>query len=253
MTCGAPSIDPTAAPRVRAQQLVALLGGHVSRQLALDLAEPDDRTLGRWLVASALLGGRHGEVTGVTACSLLDRAGMLDPQALTASDPLRVEQCLAQAELREPDRMAHMLARLCGRLQTHYDGSMQRLAAGVDGLEELAGRLAGLASGYGRASVLRYLTPLRTHWCVLDDLPSSLAARAAACDLGFIDSGDDEESTPSGLARALASDTQGSATDPDPAPALRDLEAALERLGRRACLRGRLAACPFESSCPRRR
>ena len=54
------------------------------------------------------------------------------------------------------------------------------------------------------------------------------------------------------LARALASDPQDGETDLDPAPALRDLEAALERLGRRACLRGRLLACPLESICPRR-
>ena len=115
MTCGPSSIDPV-GPRARARELVARVGGHVSWQLDLDLDEPDDRTLGRWLVASALLGGRHGETAGVAACSLLGRAGLLDPQSLATGDPLVVEQYLARARLREPERAAHTLDALldCG-------------------------------------------------------------------------------------------------------------------------------------------
>jgi len=241
----------TDSRRTRSRGLVGLLGGHVSGRLELDLDDPDDATLGRWLVASALLGGRQGEDVALATFRELARSGLLDPGSLAAGDPLVIEGCLERARLRNADRAARLLVRLSEALQTRYHGSMERLAAAADELADLAASLSALAPGYGKAAVMRYLTPLRRHWHVAGDLPASPAVRAAAADLGFIALHEDEESTPARLARLLANDEPGGPASED-VPSLRDLEAALERLGRRACLRGTSGKCPLGAHCPRR-
>lgn len=230
-----------------ARALVALLGGHAADSLGLDLTSPDDPTLGRWLLANCVLGGRAPETTALRACEALAQAGIFDPDKIL-QQPLRAEECLAAAGIRGADAIAALLVRVSRALRDKHGGSVARLASDADGLEELAGRLAGLASGFGRAAVLRYLTPLRHVWSAASDLPASPAVTAAAAHLSLIDQTVDEEATPSALARSL------SATDPDEASAsrlaLRDLEAALERLGRRSCLRGRTDRCPLRHDCP---
>jgi hypothetical protein len=251
MTQNRPFSRGEASPQARAGALVELLGGHVSRRLALDLDDPDDTTLGRWLVASALLGGRQPEAVGVAACCELARSALLDPKALAAGDSRLIEQCLDKAGLRRPDQATGLLVRLSGALQTRHQGSIESLAAAADGLPELAGGICSLAPGYGPAAVTRFLTPLRHWWHAAADLPASPAVRAAAADLGFVAEGEDEEAVPGRLAQLLSSDEPGTPEGAD-LPGLRDLEAALDRLGRGACLRGAAARCPLGAQCPRR-
>ena len=251
MTQDRPFPGAEASPQARAGALVELLGGHVSRRLGLDLDDPDDTTLGRWLVASALLGGRQPETVGVEACCELARSALLDPKALAAGDAQSIEQCLEKAGLRHADRAAGLLLRLSGALQTRHQGSIESLAAAADGLPDLAGGLCSLASGYGPAAATRFLTPLRHWWHAAADLPASPSVRAAAADLGFVAEAEDEEAVPGRLAQLLASDESGAPEAAD-LPGLRDLEAALDRLGRSACLRGASGRCPLGAQCPRR-
>ena len=75
------------------------------------------------------------------------------------------------------------------------------------------------------------------------DLPTTAAVLAAGQDLGWIPVTQDAEGAAANLARQAA--------DGDRTPA-RDIEAALERLGRAACLRGRHQRCPLADACPRR-
>ncbi len=256
MTRNRPFFTAEASPEARARELVRQLGGHASRLLALDLDDPDDTTLGRWLAASALLGGRQPEAVGVAACRELARSGLLEPKALATSDPLRVaheiERYLAEAGMRDADRRAGLLVRLFGALQSRHQGSLETLAAGADGLPELAGAIGSLASGFGPAAVARFLTPLRHWWHAAADLPANPAVRAAAADLGFVAEAEDLEEVPARLAHLLrepgAPENAEAAGLPDP----RDLEAALERLGRAACLRGAAGRCPLSTHCPRR-
>jgi hypothetical protein len=128
---------------------------------------------------------------------------------------------------------------------------MERLASQADGLAELAAGIGSLAPGYGRAAVTRYLTPLRDHWPVAAELPATPAVRAAATDLGFLDEFEDEESAPGRLSRLVSGNESVSGESPA-LPGLIDLEAALERLGRRACVRGAAGRCPLGARCPRR-
>jgi len=60
--------------------------------------------------------------------------------------------------------------------------------------------------------------------------------------LGFVRPGEDTEGEPGALRIALTSESD--------APPLAAVEAALDTLGRRACLREHAARCPFPEACP---
>ena len=224
-----------------AEDLVARFGPHPASVLGLDLEQ--DEGVDRWLVASILLGGRTAEATALDAYRRLEQRDQADPLRLAEADFAEVQQCLAAAGVANDAAVAALLGRVCTTLVRAHAGSIDRLVADADSLEALAGRLSQLGAGFGRAAVLRFLTPVRGRWSAARDLPTSAAVLAAGQDLGWIPATQDEEGAPASLARQAAGDGR---------TATRDVEAALERLGRAACLRGRLERCPLAEACPRR-
>ena len=226
---------------VAAGTVVEQLGGHPSRALGLDLANDSGRF--RWLVAACLLSVRGAEERASTAYRGLEARGLLEPGALGEADPLQLARLFAEAGLPRPERPAALLVRLGRRLADDGPDALDRLADGADDLEGLGGALVGLASGLGPATALRFLRPLRDHWPAAREVPLDEPARAAARHLGWLPD-DDLEASRDVLEVAL----RGEASPPDAA----DLEAALERLGRRACLSGRVARCPLAGLCPMR-
>jgi hypothetical protein len=229
-----------------ASELVEQLGSHPATSLGLDLEAGGDRDLARWLVLSVLLGRRTSERAACDAWRRLEKEGLADPDRIARAGAGPLPAGLEAAGLGRSEATAALLVRVSASLTGAHLGSIERLAAASEDLEDLAGRLSGLASGFGRAAVLRFLTPLRERFPVAADLPSTPAARVAATHLGILAEGGDEEALPAVLARWLAS---------GPAPAdvpRRDVEAALDRLGRAACLRERRDRCPLAERCPRR-
>jgi hypothetical protein len=229
----------------RSERLAALigqLGGHASAELGLDLDEAAD--VGRWFVAACLLSGRGDEPAALDAWRALAEAGLERPETLAATTPERVEGVLAAGGTTRPAPLAGLLVRASLSL-AEQGGSPAALSARAESFEELAGEIARLAPGLGVASVLRFLQPLRDRWPAALETPLSRAARAAALHLGLIGEGEDEEGEPGSL-RAALRELEG-------APDLADVEAALDRLGRRACLRGRTERCPLGPACPARR
>lgn len=241
-----------------ARVLVGRLGPHPATRLGLDLDEGGEDDLGRWLVASIVLGGRVPEPVALSACARLAASGLATPAAIAGGEPAAIERLLDEARLPKSETTAALLVRVCRALVAQHGGAIEPLAAGADDLEALSHRLSRLAPGFGRAAVLRFLTPLRTRWSAAGDLPATPAVCAAARDLGFLSETQDEQAAPASLARWLSSrgsrgDGPAEPTGPGAfVPAPRDLEAALGRLGRAACLRGRVARCLLGSACPRR-
>ena len=90
--------------------------------------------------------------------------------------------------------------------------------------------------------MLRTLRPLRPFWSAANETPLADTARAAAIHLGLLDESADPEGDPAGLRETCA--------ERAPELAFVDIEAALERLGARACRSGRTTRCPFGGDCP---
>jgi hypothetical protein len=227
---------------LRASDLVAQFGGHPAGELGIDLEASDGP--GRWLVAACLYGGRIDAKIALAAARALDAAGLADPKSVAAERPEALEALLLGAGYPAADVTAYKLWRACDSLAIHHGGSLDSLAAQSDQLEDLAGRLARLAPGFGAASVARFLRPLRDRWIQAREIPLHPAARAAAIHLGLLTEGEDEEGEPGALRAALRE---------DPAqPSLADVEFALTQIGTVACSKNRTARCPLGDACPRR-
>jgi hypothetical protein len=239
MKDGSPRSTP--ARSISLGGLVEHLGGHPAGELGLDL--DDARDAGRWLVASCLLAGRGEEADALRAFRGLTEAGLEHPEAIAMAAPERLEAVLAGSGAARPGPLAWLLVRASTAL-AEAGGSPEALAREAEGFEDLAGRIARLAPGIGKATVLRFLQPFRDRWPAALEAPLTPAARAAAVHLGLLAEGEDAEGEPGGLRAALREIPDG--------PALTDTEAALDRLGRQACLRNRPARCPLAKACPAR-
>ncbi|MBW2576709.1 MAG: hypothetical protein JRE38_01430 [Deltaproteobacteria bacterium] len=227
---------------MKASDLVARFGGHPVGKLGIDLETSDGP--GRWLVAACLYGGRIDSEIALAAARALTAADLAEPKSVAAARPEALEALLIGVGYPAPDVTAYKLWRACDSLATHYGGSLDSLAAQSEQLEDLAGRLARLAPGFGTASVARFLRPLRDRWVQAREIPLHPAARAAAIHLGLLAEGEDEEGEPGALRAALRE---------DPAqPSLADVEFALTQLGTIACSKNRTARCPLGDACPRR-
>jgi len=227
---------------LKASDLVERFGGHPAGKLGIDLEASDGP--GRWLVAACLYGGRIDAEIALAAVRALDAAGLADPKSVALARPEALEALLLGAGYPAAEGTAYKLWRACDSLAKHHGGSLDSLAAQSEQLEDLAGRLAGLAPGFGAASVARFLRPLRDRWIQAREIPLHPDARAAAIHLGLLAEGEDEEGEPGALRAALRE---------DPAqPSLADVESALTLIGKIACSRNRTARCPLGDACPRR-
>jgi endonuclease III len=223
-------------------ELVARLGPHPSARWGLDLAT--DAGLARWFVAACLLAPRADEAATAAALGALAARGLAEPDALAHAAPALVGAALHSAGYPKPEITAARLVRASARLAERHRGSLASLASGADGLAELASALMALSPGIGAATASEFLRPLRDRFSAARELPLGPAARAAALHVGLLREGEDEEGEPGALRAALARE--------NPPPALADVEAALTRLGRAACLRAATQRCLLSADCPAR-
>jgi hypothetical protein len=193
-------------------------------------------------VLTRLLSERTAEDTAIAAFARLDGEPGADPEALAAAGPARVALALAAAGLPRAEMVAPVLCRAAMALCDGYRGDLDALAAQCSGLEELGSRLAALAPGFGTATVLRFLRPLRDVWTAARETPLAETARAAAIHLGLLRASEDLDGEPAALYAACAREV--------PELSFVDVEAALERLGAAACRRNLAARCPLGAECP---
>lgn len=223
------------------QQLVERMGRHPASELQLDLASESGQQA--WWATAIVLAAASSEARAVQAARRLLERGLASSSALAALEPAELAAHLEVLGA----RAAPTAARICTssqRLEQGWGGSFEALCSDCDGLEQLGRCLAGLARGVGAGSVLRFLRPLREVLPGAEATPLAPSAGAAARHLGWISEGDDLEGAPSGLLHRWHESA--------PSVAFRDVEAAAERLGARACLRGRADRCPLAEACPLR-
>jgi endonuclease III len=232
------AFDPIPAARA----LIERIGSHPWK--ARGEALEDDQDVGRWLVAACLLSAGRDEGRALEAFQALSESHLDSPGTLASAPAGAAAAALEASGIPQPARLAHQLTRACQALQERHRGSLDALAGESETLEALGGQLAALGPGIGKATILRFLRPLRARWPAAAEVPLTRAAHAAAAHLGWIDASDDPEGDPSALRQALAGPGDG--------PAFSDVESALERLGRRACVRERADRCPMGAICPLR-
>ena len=221
-------------------ELVARLGPHPARRWGLDLGADDG--LARWLIAACLLAPRGDEEAAGAARRALAERGLDAPGCLAQAGAQPVAAALIASSYPKPEITAARLVRASASLIERHGGRLSALVAGADGLAELGAALLGLAPGVGPAAVAEFLRPLRERFAAAREVPLTPAARAAAIHVGLLREGEDEEGEPGALRSVLSQE--------NPAPDLADVEAALNRLGRRACRRGAVGSCPLREGCP---
>jgi hypothetical protein len=226
----------TQFPRVSltAAELVAHLGPHPATRAGIDPGADADTA--RWLLLALLLGARIDEERALAALRHFEERGLDDVASAAA--------LLERARVPRPESVAATAVRACRALAERWQGSLAKLVSSGDDLDAVGADLVALAPGLGRATALRVLRPLRDRFAVAREVPLAPAARAAAVHLGWLAEGDDEEGEPASLRARVANDAD--------APSFADVEAALERLGTAACLRGRVETCPLGDACPLR-
>jgi len=225
--------------------LVARFGGHPTAAVDLDPAGGGEADLEGWLALAVLLAAarRESEAEALAGYRELAARGLGSPRAVAARGPLAAAVALAAAGYAHAERAAPALARCGASLEALGPDALAGLLSHAEGLADLAARVGALAPGLGPATLERWLRPLRERAASASDLPLAAAARSAAVCLGWLREGDDAEGAPGVLRARLARDPE--------APPLRDVEAALERLGARWCRRKRPEACPLGAGCPR--
>jgi hypothetical protein len=196
------------------------------------------------LIAACLHSGRVDDATAARAYCALAAEGLASPREIAAADPIRVALRLADCGYPKPEIAAHRIFRASTALAERWDGSLEALAGDALDLADLGARITGLAPGLGSATALQFLRPLRDLWGAARETPLSAAALAAGEHLGWLRAGQDSDGEPAALRAALA--------DERDAPSLPDVEAALDRLGRRSCGRNRTARCALGEDCPAR-
>jgi hypothetical protein len=233
-------------PRQGPAALVARLGPHPATRASLSLCPDDDEGLAAWWALAVLLDTRRGgEEPALEALRALSALGPLAPATWAAAGPKALAATGEHAGHPRAEAVATVLWRGSRSLLDHHGGSLRALAQSCEGLDELGGRLARLAPGFGRSAVVRFLAPLRDVWPAAAELPLDGAARAAAVHLGWLAEGEDDAETGPGTLRARLAAVEAG-------PPLHDVEAALARLGRAACLRARVDRCPLGPDCPAR-
>ncbi len=227
-------------------RLLDRLGGHLSHKLEIDLSAEDDRSLESWLIVACLCSARMDEEKIEHIFRALRAAHCSNLQEITSCNITDITQTLARADCKNPEREAAKFKRAANALDLHYRGSLSRLAREAEGIEDLVGRIAALAPGIGVATALQFLRPLRDTWRLADEIPLHAATRAAAIHLQLLRKDEDAEGAPSILRAKLYAANEVNAQT----ITFADFEAALLRLGERACTRKKVANCPMQEVCP---
>lgn len=223
--------------------LIDAVGGKFSSELGIDLSAVAPSETFRWFLAAKLFAARISTSIAVRTWREFERRGVMTPERILATgwDGL-VEILDAGGYVRYDFSTATKLLAIMADLERLYGSDLNRLHGEARDGADLERRLKLLGKGIGDVTVNIFLRELRTVWPKARPDLSPLA-RLAAGHLGLVREG--EEPLPA-LER-LWSRHRVEGRD------FRDLEAALVRLGKDFCKKGRHEACPMRGICGQKR
>jgi|SRR3990172_3457164 len=211
--------------RATLESLLEAQGPLFSEELGIRLGNLDPAELFKWFVAALLFGARIRESAAVRTYRELERRDLLTPDALRNADFWDMIGVMAQGGYSRYDGITtRKLQRAAARLCEQYAGDLNRLHDSAADSTDLVARLREFW-GVGETTAGIFLRELRGLWPKADP-PLGYLARLAARHLGLDD--------PLAYWRA----------NPLAGWDFRHLEAALTRLGRDYCRRGRCNEAP---------
>lgn len=218
--------------RADLERLLASHGRLFSEELGIRLAERDPKEIFRWFLASMLFGMRITESVAMRTYRAFVRRGLDTPQALATADFGELLDIMAEGHYVRYDGItSRKTQEAARRVLAEYGGDLNRLHDTARDPDDLTARLVAFR-GVGPVTAGIFLRELRGVWEKADP-PLGHLASLAASHLGVQD------------ARAYWE------TNAVPGYDFRHFEAALTRVGRDYCRRGRCARAPAPHSPPR--
>jgi len=218
-----------------AGKLMGLFKGKFSTELGIDLSSPDPREVFKWFLASKLFGARISSDSAIKAYREFEKRGVLTPRALLDTGWDGLVSILDDGGYARYDfSTATKLLEITTGLEKLYGGDLNRLHEKAADENDLEGRLKGLGKGIGDVTVNIFLRELRPVWKKARPKLSGLVLLAAR-DLGLIRRKEDP-------LKALEDYWKKNKTK---GADFCDFEAALLRLGKDYCKKGRSGECPL--------
>jgi hypothetical protein len=212
--------------RVDLERLLGDQGDLFSARLGIALAGLDAEELFRWFLASLLYGARIARSVALRTYQAFGEHGLTTPGGISAADFGELLQIMAEGGYARYDRITSRKVQLAAvKLMQDYGGDLNRLHALAEDPADLEMRLQDFW-GVGPVTSSIFLRELRGLWPKAEPAVGDLA-RLAAAHLGI----DDVETF--WREHAIAGYD------------FRHFEAALTRVGRDFCRRGRCAKSPI--------
>lgn len=223
------------------ERLLSAVGGKFSRELGIDLSDNDPSEIFKWFLAAKLFGARISTEIAVRTFREFERCGVVTPERILAAgwDDL-VSILDAGGYVRYDFSTATRLLAIMEALTRTYNGNLNALHERARDSSDLELLLKKLGTGIGDVTVNIFLRELRTVWPKARPVLSPLALLAAG-HLGLVGQGEESLVT----LEILWSKHPAVGRD------FCDFEAALVRLGKNYCRKGRHDACPFRDICER--
>ena len=235
-------------PQGRKEDIVRALfdrmGGTYASALGINLAGSDPAELFRWFLASILFGARIGESIAVKTYREFENTGVVSCATILKTGWQGLVDILDRGGyVRYDFKTATRLLEITGALQEQHQGDLNRLHSAAKDEKDLEQKLQELGKGIGPVTTNIFLRELREVWKKAKPTlsePAVLAVRS----LGLV-----KTSKPDLALEELQrlwewSTRQGRFSD---------FEAALVRLGKNFCRKGKCSACPMKAACLRQR
>jgi endonuclease III len=220
-------------------KLLSEMGGKFSRELGIDLAGNNPEEIFKWFLAAKLFGARISTEIAVRTFREFERRGVVTPERVLAAGWNGLVSILdAGGYVRYDFSTATRLLAIMENLIRLYGGELNALHERARNSIDLELLLKGLGKGIGDVTVTIFLRELRHVWPKARP-PLSPLALLSSRHLGLV--GEEEE--PLVLLESLWSKYPGERCD------FCDFEAALVRLGKDYCRKGRHNVCPFRDIC----
>lgn len=218
-----------------AGKLIDHFKGKFSKELGIDLSTPNPKQVFRWFLAAKLFGARISSNTAIKTYREFERRGAVSPGAILAAGWDGLVRILDDGGYARYDfSTATKLLEIMNDLEKLYGGDLNRLHDKAADEKDLEGRLKDLGKGIGAVTVNIFLRELRPVWKKARPGLSELVLLAAG-DLGLIRPNEDPLKTLEDYWKK--NKTKGND--------FCDFEAAILRLGKDYCKKGRSGECPF--------